>query len=146
MMGYASKSTVSGHRAKLVSCPSVRSHLTRGVALASAGILAVSLVVAPPELDDATKPQVRTVQLASFTLPSAATLGALLQKIIIRSQAQPVVPVAGVAAGGAAEVSAADMKTPLAVDSAQTLKGPVSPLLPRRPLPSNLGWGSSRRF
>ena len=140
-MGYASKSTVSGHRTKVVSCPSVRSHLTRGVALAGAGILAVSLVIAPPELDDATKPQVRTVQLASFALPSAATLGALLQKIIVTSQAQADVPVAGAAAGAAAEVTAADVKTALAVDSALNPQGAGAATLAAAAAPLGLGLG-----
>ena len=45
-MGYASTSIASGHCARVTSCPSVRSYLTAGGAVASAGILALSLVAA----------------------------------------------------------------------------------------------------
>ncbi len=114
--------------------------------MATAGILALSLVIAPSDLDDPTKPQVRTVQLASFALPSAATTGALVQKIIIRSQDQAVVPVTPmVGGGGAANVIAADVASPLAIDSAikpqeagaATLAATAAPLAILSPLLAN---------
>ena len=91
MSTNASTSVVSG------SCPSVRRHLTAGVTIASAGILAVSLVMAPPDVHGASI-EVRQVQLAAFPLPSAPSSG-LLEKFI-SNQAHTVAPVALVVPGG----------------------------------------------
>jgi uncharacterized membrane protein YgcG len=115
-MGKASTSVASGHYAKVASYPSVRSHLTTGGAFASAGILALSLVAAPPDFHGA-RTEVRAVQLATFALPSAAPSGALLEKFI-SNHAQSAVPVAGVAAGSAADIATAIGTTPLALDPA----------------------------
>jgi hypothetical protein len=60
-MGYASKSSATGHYAPVSSCPSVRHHLTAGVTVASAGILAVGLVAAPPDVHGA-RTEVRTLK------------------------------------------------------------------------------------
>src|SRR5258708_30292147 len=110
-MGYTTKSVASGHRARFSSCPSVRCHLATGSALASAGILALGLVAAPPDSDGA-RTEVRAVQLAAWALPSAAHLG-VLEKLI-SNRAQTVLPVTRVAVGGAADVPAVVVKTPTA--------------------------------
>ena len=53
-MGNASTSVASGHcRGGPVTYPSVRPVLTAGVTVASAGILVVSLVAAPPHVNGA---------------------------------------------------------------------------------------------
>jgi hypothetical protein len=104
-MGYASTSVTSGH------CPSVRRHLNAGVTVASAGILALGLVAAPPGVRGAGT-EVRQVQLAAFVLSPPALLGALEK--FISDRAQTVVPVTKVVADGAADVPAALLKTPTA--------------------------------
>jgi hypothetical protein len=91
-MGYASTTVASGH------CPSVRRHLNAGVTVASAGILALGLVAAPPGVRGAGT-EVRQVQLAASALSPPALLGALEK--FINNQAQTFVPVAQVVAGGA---------------------------------------------
>jgi predicted alpha/beta hydrolase family esterase len=103
-MGYASESVASGH------CPSIRRHVTAGVTVASAGILALGLVVAPPDVRDA-RTEVRQVQLTTFALSPPALLGALEK--LIRTRADTVVPVAQVA-GSAADIPGAVVKTPTA--------------------------------
>ena len=79
-MGYAITSVASG------SCR----HLTAGVTVASAGILALSLVAVPPDVDVA-RNEIRAMRLAAHALPSAAYLGAV--ENFIRNQAQTVVPI-----------------------------------------------------
>jgi hypothetical protein len=115
-MGYASTTVSSGH------CPSVRRHLNAGVTVASAGILALGLVAAPPGVRGVGT-EVRHVQLAALALSPPALLGALEK--FISDRAQTAVPVTKVVAGGAADVPAtllktptADETTPLTVDSA----------------------------
>ena len=115
-MGYASTSVASGH------CLSVRRHLSAGITVASAGILALGLVAAPPGVRGAGT-EVRQVQLAALALSPPALLGALEK--FINNQAQTFVPAAKVFADGAADSPAtlvktptADETTPLTVDSA----------------------------
>jgi hypothetical protein len=90
---------------------SVRSHLTTCGVFASAGILAVSLVAAPPDFNGA-RSEVREVQLAALALPSAAHLGALEE--FISYQAQTVVPITKVIVGGTADLPGAGVNTPTA--------------------------------
>jgi hypothetical protein len=107
-MGYASESVALGH------CPSVRRHLTTGLTVVSAGILALGLVVAPPDVRGV-RTEVRQVQLTTFALSAPALLGALEK--LIATRADTVVPVAKAAAGGAADIPAAVGKTPTAGES-----------------------------
>ena len=51
-------------------------HLTAGVTLASAGILALSLVAVPPDIDVA-RNEIRGMRVAAHALPSAAFLSAV---------------------------------------------------------------------
>src|SRR5262245_1242655 len=111
MMGFASTSVVSGHGAKVSSCPSVRSHLSAGGVVASAGILALSLVTAPPDFDSPTT-EVRAVRHAAVSLPTATAWAAFLERLI-SDHPQTVVPVAQVVSG-AADISKPAMTTPLA--------------------------------
>src|SRR5262245_10509640 len=111
MMGFASTSVVSGHGAKVSSCPSVRSHLTTGGVVASAGILALSLVTAPPDFDGPTT-EVRAARLAAVSLPTATTWGALVERLISHHP-QTVVPVAQVVSASAV-ISKPAITTPLA--------------------------------
>jgi hypothetical protein len=94
-MNNASTSVASRRYAGgFVLPPSVRSHLTCGVAVASAGILAAGLVAAPPDVKvaNAARTEVRAVHLAALALPLAAPSGALPEKFI-NDQALTVVPV-----------------------------------------------------
>ena len=81
------------------SVTSVRPNLTAGVAVASAGILAASLVAAPPEVSVA-RTEVRGVQLIAFALPSTAPAAATLEKFV-RNQGQTIVSVTPVIMGAA---------------------------------------------
>ena len=65
-MGYASTTVASG------SCR----HLTAGVTVVSADILALSLVAVPPDVDVA-RNEIRAMRLAAHALPSAAYLDAV---------------------------------------------------------------------
>jgi hypothetical protein len=87
--------------------PFVRPRLTTGVTIASAGILALSLVTAPPHVNVA-RTEVRAVQIAAFALPPAA----LLEKFM-GNQAQTVLPVIPVVGGGAADIITADITNKL---------------------------------
>lgn len=109
MMGNAGTSVTSGSR------PSVRRYLTTGGAIASAGILALSLVGAPSDLDRP-RTEVRAVQLAAFTLPPAASPNAIL-KIFNSNQARLVIRLNQEAGGRNAEVTATGERTPVTVDS-----------------------------
>jgi hypothetical protein len=113
-MGYASRSVASGHCAGVSSCRSVRRHLSAGVTVASAGILAMGLVAAPPDVRSAGT-EVRQVQLAAFAPPAAAYFGALEK--FISDRVQTVVPVTKLVADGAADGPAALLKTPTAGES-----------------------------
>lgn len=104
-MGYARESVALGN------CPSVRRHLTTGLTVASAGILAVGLVVAPPDVRGA-RTEVRQVQLTTLALSTLALLGALEK--LIGTRADPVVPVAQAAGSAAADIPASDLNTPTA--------------------------------
>jgi hypothetical protein len=96
----------------------VRSRLTTGGAVAGAGILALGLVAAPPATNGA-RADIRPVQLAAFAQPPSPHSAALLEKFIA-NQAKAVVPVipTGIVPGGAADVTAADVPTPVTFDSA----------------------------
>ena len=72
---------------------------SHGVAVASAGILAASLVAAPPEVSVA-RTEVRGVQLIAFAFPSTAPAAAILEKFV-RNQGQTVDPVTPVFMGAA---------------------------------------------
>jgi hypothetical protein len=96
-MGYASTTVASG------SCR----HLTAGVTVVSADILALSLVAVPPDVDVA-RNEIRAMRLAAHALPSAAYLDAVEK--FIRNQAQTVVPITR-AVAGAADIPAAFVKT-----------------------------------
>jgi hypothetical protein len=118
MIGFASISVASGHCAKgFVMRPSVRSHLAAGGAVAGAGILALSLVAAPPPDFNGARTEVRVVRLAAFALPPAAPLVALLEKFV-SNQAQNVVPVSPVV-GGAADITTAAVTALTFVGAAQ---------------------------
>ena len=97
-----------GHTSTSVT--SVRPYLSTGVAVASAGILAASLVVAPPEFSVA-RTEGRGVQLIAFALPSTASAAATLEKFV-RSQGQTVVPVTPVSMG-AADITGAVVTSPV---------------------------------
>lgn len=86
-MGNANTSVTSGRCAEgLVRHSSVRPHLTTGVTVASAGILALSLVATPAHVDsvrtDGARTGVHEVELTAFALapelPSAAILETLI--------------------------------------------------------------------
>ncbi len=116
-MGNARTSVASRHRAPdFFMRRSVRFHLTTGGAVASAGILALSLVAAPPDVNDA-RTEARAVQLAAFALPPAASPAALLEKYI-SNQARTVVPATPVVGSGAADITTAVAASPLTFDSA----------------------------
>jgi hypothetical protein len=68
----------------------VRPYFSTGVAVASAGILAASLVAAPPEVSVA-RTEGRGVQLRAFALPSTAPAAATLEKFV-RNQGQTSFP------------------------------------------------------
>jgi len=87
-----------------------RPRLTTGVTLASAGILALSLVVAAPPDVNGARTEVRAVQFAAFALPPSASAGAILEKLISH-QAQTVVPVTSVV-DAAADITTAIVTTP----------------------------------
>ena len=116
-MGYASTSVASGRCARGSSCSSLRSHLAAGGAVASAGILALSLVAAPPDFNGA-RTELRAVQLAALALPTAASPAAILEQFI-SNQANTAVPAAAVVPGGAAvDITTAAVTTPTAVVTA----------------------------
>ena len=97
--------------------PSVRSHLAAGGAVAGAGILALGLVAAPPDTNGA-RVDALAVHLAAFALPPVAHSSALPGKVIV-NQAKAVIPVIPtVVHGGAADVGATGVKTPVTFDSA----------------------------
>jgi hypothetical protein len=108
MMGNARTSVSSGSR------PSVRRYLTTGGAIASAGILALSLLVAPDL--DRPRTEVRAVQLAAFTLPPAVSPNAIL-KIFNSNQARLVIRLNQETGGRNAEVTATGERTPVTGDS-----------------------------
>lgn len=95
-MTSASKSVTSGPHS------SVRSHLIAGGAFASAGILALSLVVVPPSESDAAKLEVRPVQLSSIA-HSVPTPSALLTEMFdVSGHGIAYIPVMSVGANGSA--------------------------------------------
>jgi hypothetical protein len=114
-MGYAGKLVASGHCARVSLCPSVRTYLTSGGAFASAGILALGLVAAPPDVHGE-RIEVRAVQLAATTVPLAASPAGLLEEFI-SNQAQTVAPVALAVPGGAADINTAVVTAPLIFES-----------------------------
>ena len=95
-MGNASRSVASG------PCPYVRRHVTAGVTVASAGILALGVVAAPPDSHSA-QIEVRTVELTSLALPPSAYLGALEK--FIGSRVPAAAPVAPVVQAGVADIT-----------------------------------------
>ena len=107
-MKNASTSVASGPCARALSRPSVRSHFITGGAVASAGILALGLVVAPPDVSVA-RTEVRAVRLAALTLPSTVSSAAVLE-MFVRNQVQTNAPVTRVIPSG----GAADIKTAVA--------------------------------
>lgn len=100
-MEYVSTTAALGH------CPSVRRHLTTGVTLVSAGVLALGLVAAPPDVRG-TGPEVRQVQLAALTLSPPALLSALEK--LISGRPQGVVPLTRVTDGGVADIPTAALR------------------------------------
>ena len=112
-MEYESTTAALGH------CPSIRRHLTTGVTLVSAGILALGLVTAPPDVRGA-EPEVRQVQLAALTLSPPALLSALEK--LISGRPQSVLPLTRVIDGGAADIPTAtvrDRRTQMASGTTQ---------------------------
>jgi hypothetical protein len=93
-MSYASTSVAPD------SFPGVRRKFTTGVAVAGAGILALGLVVVPPDFDDA-RIELRTVQYTSLALPSAPSPAVeRFVENLIGTQARVPIPVlSGDAAG-----------------------------------------------
>ena len=111
-MGNTSTAVASVYLPGVSSCSSVRRHLDVGGAVASAAVLALSLVTATPDVHDAGT-EVRAVRLAGFALPSPAYLAAL--ETFTGNQAQIVAPIIKVAADDAAEIPAAVVvRTPAA--------------------------------
>ena len=100
------------------SCPSVRRHLKSGVTVASAGILALGLVVVTPGFDGA-RTEVRAVELAARTLPTAAERWDAQLREFISNHTARVVTDGGVADGSAAVVntSTTDGRAQLTVES-----------------------------
>jgi hypothetical protein len=90
------------------SYPSVRRHIATGVTVASAGVLALGLVVIQPDPHGA-RTEVGAVQLATLRLPGTAHLDALERFIV--EQTQTVRHVSEAIAGGAADIPAAFLKT-----------------------------------
>jgi hypothetical protein len=108
MMNYISASVASGNVGKgLATRPSIRPHFITVGAVASAGILALGLVTAPPDIDN-TRTEAHMVHLAAAALPSAAPAGALLTRFI-NDQAQVVALVAPVVPGGASGITTRDV-------------------------------------
>jgi hypothetical protein len=89
----------------------VRSHLAAGGAVASAGILALSLVAAPPDSHGA-RTEARAVQLAVLALPSAVPSGAILEELF--DKARTAIAATPVGAAGAADITTAAVTTSLA--------------------------------
>ena len=112
MMSYTSMSVATR------SCPSVRRHLKSGVTVASAGILALGLVVVTPGFDGA-RTEVRAVELAARTLPTAAERWDAQLREFISNHTARVVTDGGVADGSAAVVntSTTDGRAQLTVES-----------------------------
>jgi len=112
MMSYTSMSVATR------SCPSVRRHLKSGVTVASAGILALGLVVVTPGFDGA-RTEVRAVELAARTLPTAAERWDAQLREFISNHTARVVADGGVADGSAAVVntSTTDGRAQLTVES-----------------------------
>ncbi|MEO3758125.1 hypothetical protein ABGB19_07530 [Mycobacterium sp. B14F4] len=105
--------------------------------MASAGILALSLVVAPSEVDDAIRPEVHPVQLAYFALPFAAPPGSLLEQVLLKVQAP--VPFTGGGDVGAAEISAATVTAPPTIDPAVDTHGAGAATLAATATPLEFG-------
>ena len=118
-MGKTRTLATPGQCGGVLSCPSVRSHLTACGAVASAGILAVGLVTAPPELPELNfaRTEVRAVQLATFSLSPPAPSGGLLEQFL-GNQARTVVPAAPAVKGGASDFTTAVAESPLTFGSA----------------------------
>jgi hypothetical protein len=106
-MGQSSTSVVSGSHARVLSYLSVRPYLTAGGAVATAGILVLSTVAAPPELQD-TRAEVRAVHLTGSAVPPTKTWVATLEELS-SNQARTGVLVSQV--GGAADVTTVVMTT-----------------------------------
>jgi hypothetical protein len=96
--------------------PGMSARLTAGGAVASAGILALSLVAAPPDSHGA-RTEARAVQLVALALPLAAPSGALLEKFISDNHAQTFVPVVSVG-GDATDITTAVVTAPRTFESA----------------------------
>ena len=101
------RTQVASHRyaGSSVTRPSFRAHLKPGVAAASVGVLALSLVAAPSDADEA-RTKLRAVQLVAFA-PSSTALSTAIVEEYVRQQAAPscrVTPVV-VVAEGTAEVA-----------------------------------------
>jgi hypothetical protein len=111
-MDNVSTSDASGRCAQVLLWPSVRTYFTSSVAVASAGILALGLVVAPPDVPGA-RSEDRAVQLVALTLPSTAPSAAILEKFV-RNQAQTSALVTRVVQGGGAADINTDATAPLA--------------------------------
>lgn len=88
--------------------PSVRRHLTAYLTVASAGILALGLVTAPPDVD-AVRSEVRAVHLAASALPNVAQRWDDLLRDFILSRGEPSV---AKTSGGSAGVPVAVVETP----------------------------------
>jgi hypothetical protein len=91
-MGCVSTSTALEHCPKVKSWLSFRSRLAAGGAVAGAGVLALGLVIAPPD-SDGPSPRVQAVRLANLALSPAARSVVLLDEWV-RSQSRNVAPVA----------------------------------------------------
>ena len=107
MTGHSSTPLVPGSPARVSSYLSVRPYLTACGAVATAGVLVLSTVAAPPELQD-TRAEVRAVHLTGFAVPPTKTWGAILEKLS-SNQARTAILVNPV--GGAADVTSVVMTT-----------------------------------
>jgi hypothetical protein len=88
-----------------------RTRLAAGGAVASAGILALGLVVVTPDFNGA-RTEVRQVQLTAVALPSPAQWRALGE--FLRDQGQTILPTTKGGVGGAADVPGAVVNAPTA--------------------------------
>src|SRR5262245_40339288 len=131
-MGNASASVARGHFVGgLVLHRSVRRHLSAGVTVASAGIIVIGLVAAPPDIDGA-RTEVGGVRLAAFALPPAAPPGAIAAQFT-NGQARAAVPLTQRLGSGSADINTAAVATAqLEIDPAeknQQVNNAVVPLV-----------------
>lgn len=101
----------------------VRSHLAAGVAVASAAVLALGLVTAPPDPDEV-RSDVHAVQVAALAQPPAAPFVELLQTYV-SNYVRTLGSVNPVARVGAADISTAIVRTARTQAGAATTRSEI---------------------